>query len=471
MWKKQLAGFGIFVGFLWAFLTPVYAGDINAAEQRIVDYYNGTVTYDGKTYYFTEEAKQKAYNKLIADDVDLTEREVDSAIRQANANLKRGIEEGYMKEVGSDDGTKEPETELPDTQEPDTQESGTQESMTGDGSDYQENVNDGGLSQSTGDTNGTASENGGESIKKPTYPDMQKRDVENLVREALKEGEYASVKTNDPPKDSAQNQGWVATVKQFLKGTVDVVTENGNLVFSSGLAIKNTGYHIRAVNIVAGMAAILCMILIAVTVRKGKAYFAVPILTAAAGITAVMALMGGFWESELGKWKSLWILGAPEYTYAAETGDTDSQIEDGIWQPPLQGEQYGEILCEDIALKAPLYYGDTDEILEQGAGTYPGRSLPGQGGEILIGGHDTTFFAPLESMQKGTSLTIHTSYGTYTYEVTGTEIMDVMEYEARKPDTEELALYTCYPFGENDKLRNQRFFVYAKKVSGPEIGE
>ena len=116
MWKRKLAGTVAVLGLLLGSAIPVYAGDINAEEQRIIDYYNGTVTYEGKTYYFAEWGKQKAYNKLMEDDVDLTAVQVDSAIRQANANLKRGIDEGYLVEVtenGAD--TQEPDTQTPDS--------------------------------------------------------------------------------------------------------------------------------------------------------------------------------------------------------------------------------------------------------------------------------------------------------------------------------------------------------------------
>lgn len=71
MWKKQCAGLGLIFGLLLMIVIPVYAGNINAAEQSIIAYYSGTVSYDGKTYQFTEAAKQQAYNKLMADDVDL----------------------------------------------------------------------------------------------------------------------------------------------------------------------------------------------------------------------------------------------------------------------------------------------------------------------------------------------------------------------------------------------------------------
>lgn len=487
MWKKRLTGAAIACMLLLAGVMPVHAGDINAAEQRIIDYYNGTVTYQGKTYRFTEEGKQKAYNRLMDDDVDLTEREVDSAIRQANANLQRGIDEGYMVEVTDTDPNPDTEnpnpgnTETPGTETPDIETPGTETDNPGNQGQTPGNLpgtNGGGTSAGNsngqpGNTNILDSNNqnpGG----MPNDSGMQKTDVQELLKNALEEGDYATINTGTPQGTDGQNSNWAITVEQLLKGTVDVVTKDGSVILSGGLPIKNTGYFtggiIWALLLFIAMTGVALAI---ITWRKKKGYFSMPVIASVAGIVLFAIFAGGYLESEAGKWQSVWILGTPEYTYAAEAeeAETDRTNADGAWIPPLQGEQYGELLCEDIELRAPLYYGDTADILEQGAGTYTGGSLPGMGGAIIAGGHDGTFFAPLESIQEGMVFTLKTSYGQYEYEVTGTEVMDVMDYKARRPDTEELVLYTCYPFGTETELRNERFFVYAKKVSGPEIGE
>ncbi len=455
------------LGLICSLAVPVHAGDINAAEQTIIDYYNGTVDYKGKTYRFTEEGKQKAYNKLISDDVDLTAAEAASAIRQANANLQQGIDEGYLVEVGN-----EPDTETPDTENPDPDDTETPDPNEPDteipGTDTE---NPGNLNNQTpgGSTSGT---DGNLPTQKPTYSDAKKTDVQSLLKKSLEEGEYAKVNSSVPQGADNLGGGWAVTVEQFLKGTVDVVKEDGSVVLSTGLAIKNTGYYTGG--LIVAIALFICItggVLVIITLRKKKGYFSMPVLTTAAGIAAFVVFAGGFLESEAGKWNALWLAGSPEYTYAAESGDGADTSDGGAWIPPLQGEQYGEILCDAIGLQAPLYYGDTTEILAQGVGTYTGGKLPGQGGGILAGGHDATFFAPLEQIQKGMILSVKTGYGQYEYEVTGTEVADVMEYQRRQTESEELVLYTCYPFGAETELRNERFFVYAKKVSGAEIGE
>lgn len=462
MWKKQWAGLGLIFGLLLIFVMPVYAGDINAAEQSIVSYYNGTVSYDGKTYQFTEAAKQQAYNKLMADDVDLTAAQAASAIRQANANLKQGIEQGYLVEVG---GQSSGETETPEDGKTDTD---IPNSETGD-----KNTEDGNT-----EGNGTVVPDGKDDVlqgedsepsKRPSYSDSQKTDLNDIIKDALNEGAYAAVNTGSQEEGTQSNDTSV-TVEQFLKGTVNVVKNNGDVVLSTGLPIKNTGYYVKDIRPIAGIVCVLCLVLMIVVIRKKKGiYICMPVLTAVMGVAFFLTVASGLVKSEVGKWKSLWIHGAPEYTYAAELENEANSNKAGM--TPLQGEQYGEILCDEIDLKAPLYYGDTDEIFEQGAGTYAGRNLPGQGGEILISGHDTTFFAPLASIQEGMVFLVKTNYGQYEYKVTGTEVLDVLEYNERKSETEELVLYTCYPFGAEEELRNERFFVYAEKISGQEIGE
>lgn len=457
MWKKQCAGLGLIFGLLLMIVIPVYAGNINAAEQSIIAYYSGTVSYDGKTYQFTEAAKQQAYNKLMADDVDLNEAQAASAIRQANANLKQGIDQGYLVEVG---GQTPEETEMPEDGKTDANVSDNTGAESGN-TETNETIPGGNDGENLG-------EKDGESSNIPEYSDSQKTNLNDIIKDALNEGAYATVSTGS--EENKKSKDTSVTVEQFLKGTLNVVKNNGDVVLSTGLPVKNTGYYMKEIRPIAGIICIVCLILMVVAIRKKKSsYISMPVLTSIMGIALFLTFASGFVESKVGKWKSLWIHGAPEYTYAAEleNGEVSNKTE----ITPLQGEQYGEILCNEIDLKAPLYYGDTDEIFEQGVGTYAGRKLPGQGGEILVSGHDTTFFAPLASIQEGMVLSVKTYYGQFEYKVKGTEVLDVLEYKERKPETEELVLYTCYPFGAEEELRNERFFVYAEKISGQEIGE
>lgn len=129
------------------------------------------------------------------------------------------------------------------------------------------------------------------------------------------------------------------------------------------------------------------------------------------------------------------------------------------------GTHYGNILCERIQLSAPLYYGDSENILDQGVGTYIGYGVPGQNTTILTGAHDGTYYQPLEKIQKDDVICVETYWGTYHYKVRTCKVADVLEEEAyKREDKEVLIMYTCYPFQEEFVERSQRFYVYAERI-------
>ena len=70
----------------------------------------------------------------------------------------------------------------------------------------------------------------------------------------------------------------------------------------------------------------------------------------------------------------------------------------------------------------------------------------------------------------GKIVVLETNYGTYTYEVTETAVKKATDKTAYdlKATQENLVLYTCYPF-DTLGLTPDRYYVYAKYVSGPKI--
>ncbi|MFA9464593.1 MAG: class D sortase [Velocimicrobium sp.] len=174
-------------------------------------------------------------------------------------------------------------------------------------------------------------------------------------------------------------------------------------------------------------------------------------------------------------------MGNPDYQFILpkdkelvnQDQDTKETVKTSEIKNPSVGEQYGMITCKDIDLRAPLYFGDTDEILEDGVGQYAKSKMPGFGGCILVGGHDSTFFAPLETIEVGQKVVINTEYGAYTYEVRETKVVKTEDIAACRLESEEeqLVLYTCYPFGKVLRARDERYFVYCDKVSGPIVEE
>lgn len=137
---------------------------------------------------------------------------------------------------------------------------------------------------------------------------------------------------------------------------------------------------------------------------------------------------------------------------------------------PSINKQFGRLKIKGTDVSAKLFFGDGTVPLRNGVGVYAGSFIPGYGKTILIAGHNNTYFNDLKNADTGDIVVIRTSYGNYKYKVTGTKITDADDKTAYdlSADEENLVMYTCYPFDELG-LTSQRFFVYAEKISGPEI--
>ena len=139
---------------------------------------------------------------------------------------------------------------------------------------------------------------------------------------------------------------------------------------------------------------------------------------------------------------------------------------------PSYGEQFGELIIEDCQIEAKLFFNDGDNELNNGVGVFAGSFIPGYGKTILVAGHNNTYFNGLKYAKKGQKVKIRTSYGNYVYEINETKIVDKSDVDACNlgADYENLVMYTCYPFDELG-LTPQRYFVYAKFVSGPALDD
>lgn len=141
---------------------------------------------------------------------------------------------------------------------------------------------------------------------------------------------------------------------------------------------------------------------------------------------------------------------------------------------PDNGTQYANITCDRIKLDAPVYWGDTNAILKAGAGQFMGSFMPGFQKSILLSGHNTTFFKPLQNIKTGDIITFTTNYGFYEYKVSDVQVIHekdaaAMRDELLSYDQEKLIMYTCYPFETLVGRKQQRLFVFADKIKGPEV--
>jgi len=132
---------------------------------------------------------------------------------------------------------------------------------------------------------------------------------------------------------------------------------------------------------------------------------------------------------------------------------------------PTEGDLYATIRIGAVGIEAPVYYGDTEELLKQGVGTYTGGGIPGQNRTILMGGHNNTDFLTLPQVKAGDVIEIETDYGDYFYLVTDAKELRYDDPEALDlyAAEENIVLYTCtqsIPGGATP----WRWFVYGSPM-------
>lgn len=114
---------------------------------------------------------------------------------------------------------------------------------------------------------------------------------------------------------------------------------------------------------------------------------------------------------------------------------------------------------------------DIQDALKVGVVHYPGTSLPGDDGNVVITGHSSYFpwdpgrfkdvFALLHDVELGDKILVYSNQKKYIYEVTDIQIVKPNNIEVLKQTpSEQLTLITCTPVGTNLK----RLIVIAKPV-------
>ncbi|NCC87080.1 MAG: class D sortase [Clostridia bacterium] len=138
---------------------------------------------------------------------------------------------------------------------------------------------------------------------------------------------------------------------------------------------------------------------------------------------------------------------------------------------PTENTKYANLVCERINLDVPVYFGDNDVCLHYGAGQFSGSMLPGFGSPTLIAGHNFTSFAPLQFAKDRDFFTLTTNYGVYKYRVSEIKIMNKNAFDKSilSMDSNQLILYTCYPFTPVSGVRTDRLFLFCEMISGPMI--
>lgn len=117
--------------------------------------------------------------------------------------------------------------------------------------------------------------------------------------------------------------------------------------------------------------------------------------------------------------------------------------------------QLGRISIPKIGLDSELHQGIRLTTLDRGPGHWPGTALPGQIGNVVVAAHRTSHgaeFRHLDSLSPGDEVLFSTADGTFTYNVTGTQIVTPDALWITDPtDTPTATLFACHPLGSTAK--------------------
>lgn len=122
----------------------------------------------------------------------------------------------------------------------------------------------------------------------------------------------------------------------------------------------------------------------------------------------------------------------------------------------------GTIEIPAIQVKQTILQGIRLSTFDKGVGHWPGTALPGQVGNVVLGGHRTSGIRPfrnVDQLKKGDEIIITTEQGTFVYVVDGQTIVDPVDGIWIIDQTEKatLTLFACHPPGSV----RQRIIIFA----------
>lgn len=132
---------------------------------------------------------------------------------------------------------------------------------------------------------------------------------------------------------------------------------------------------------------------------------------------------------------------------------------------PSSGDVIGILILPSIKEELPIIEGTDEDALEKGVGHFKGSSFPNEKGQIVLSGHRDTVFRRMGELNLGDTLTILMPYGSFTYEIVDTKIVDSDDRSiiTLQKEEEVLTLTTCYPFSFIGQAP-ERYIITAEPV-------
>ncbi len=123
--------------------------------------------------------------------------------------------------------------------------------------------------------------------------------------------------------------------------------------------------------------------------------------------------------------------------------------------------EMGTLSIPKIGVKMTMYEGIRLTTLDYGPGHWPGTALPGQIGNVVVGGHRTSkhrVFRNVDQLVAGDEIIFTDANGTHVYLVSRVEVVNPTDIWIIDPtETATVTLFACHPPGSTA----QRIVVFA----------
>lgn len=121
----------------------------------------------------------------------------------------------------------------------------------------------------------------------------------------------------------------------------------------------------------------------------------------------------------------------------------------GDVHPIVPATQIGRIVIPKINLDHPVFEGVDETVIHWGPGHWPGSAMPGKVGNTVFAGHRVTHTRPfydIDLLNPGDDIIVHTADGTFTYKVTGHQIVTPKDTWIVNPTpTATITIFACHP--------------------------
>ena len=137
----------------------------------------------------------------------------------------------------------------------------------------------------------------------------------------------------------------------------------------------------------------------------------------------------------------------------------------GDVHPMVPAKPIGRIEIPKINLDHPIFEGVDETVIHWGPGHWPGSAMPGKVGNSVFAGHRVTHTRPfydIDLLNPGDQIIVHTADGTFTYRVTGHQIVSAKDTWIVNPTpTATITIFACHP----KHSAAQRYVVHGDLVA------